>query len=55
MLGHGLSDLYGVVSTRLEMSPSWISVMQATVDDLLLMTQMFFCWQVFHWSFFFFF
>lgn len=42
MLGHGLSYLYGAVSTRFEMSPSWISVMQATVDDLLLMTQMFF-------------
>lgn len=28
-----------LVSTRLEMSSSWISVMQATVDGLLLMTQ----------------
>lgn len=46
MLGDGLSCLCGVenrlVSTRLEMSSSWISVMQATVDDLLLMTQMLF-------------
>lgn len=31
-----------LVSTRLAMSSSWISVMQAAVDDLLLMTQIMF-------------
>lgn len=31
-----------LISTGFEMSSSWISVMQATVDDLLLMTQMLF-------------
>lgn len=31
-----------LVSTRLAMSSSWISVMQAAVDDLLLMTQILF-------------
>lgn len=57
VLGDGLSCLFGVenrlVSTRLEMSSSWISVMQATVDDSDVVC----CWQLFHWSlsFFFFF
>lgn len=46
MLVDGLSCLCGVenhwLSTRLAMSSSWISVMQAAVDDLLLMTQILF-------------
>lgn len=46
MLGDVLSCLCGVenrlVSTGLEMSSSWIFVMQASVDDLLPMSQMLF-------------
>lgn len=45
-LGDGSSCLLGVenrlVSTRLEMSSSWISVMQATMNVFLLVTHMLF-------------